>query len=236
MPLTRAEEHIGALLIMRDVTEREELLAETTRLKLRQQKAVLEAILTAQEEERRRIAEALHNGVGQLLYAIKLHLEHTAELPRSSPSFGLLDEAIRTTRSISFELTPGVLEDFGLETAVKELVKRIPRPPIRLQSHIPRDLPRTLQIAVYRIVQELLNNVMKHAQAGEVFIYLEKEDDHLHLSVEDDGVGFDNQRLSKITGIGLSSIRSRVELLNGQFSLESRPGHGTIVNIQLPVA
>jgi PAS domain S-box-containing protein len=236
VPLTRREENIGALLIMRDVTEREELLAETTRLKLRQQKAVLEAILTAQEDERRRIAEALHNGVGQLLYAIKLHLEHTAELPRTSPSFGLLEEAIRATRGISFELTPGVLEDFGLETAVKELVKRIPRPPIRLQSHIPRNLPKPLQIAVYRIVQELLNNTMKHANAGEVFIYLEKEDNHLHLSVEDDGIGFNSEQTNDVKGIGLSSIRSRVELLNGQFQLQSRPGHGTIVTIQLPVA
>ncbi|TGD79795.1 PAS domain S-box protein [Hymenobacter wooponensis] len=236
VPLTRREENIGALLIMRDVTEREELLAETTRLKLRQQKAVLEAILTAQEDERRRIAESLHNGVGQLLYAIKLHLEHTADLPRTSPSFGLLEEAIRATRGISFELTPGVIEDFGLETAVKELVKRIPRPPIRLQSRVPRNLPKNLQIAVYRIVQELLNNIMKHAKAGEVFIYLEKEDNHLYLSVEDDGVGFDSALLSEVKGIGLSSIRNRVELFNGEFRLESRPGHGTIVNIQLPVA
>ncbi|TGE06557.1 sensor histidine kinase [Hymenobacter fodinae] len=236
VPLTRREENIGALLIMRDVTEREELLTETTRLKLQQQKAVLEAIITAQEEERRHIAEALHNGVGQLLYAIKLHLEHTAELPRTSPAFSLLDEAIRATRGISFELTPGVLEDFGLETAMKELIKRIPRPPIRLQSRIPRNLPKTLQIAVYRIVQELLNNTMKHARAAEVFIYLEKEDDHLLLSVEDDGVGFDTEQTREVKGMGLSSIRSRVELLNGQFQLRSRPGHGTMVTIQLPVA
>ncbi|SNC59816.1 PAS domain S-box-containing protein [Hymenobacter gelipurpurascens] len=236
VPLLRDNANVGALLIMREATAREELLIETTRLKLRQQKEVLDAILTAQEDERRRIAEALHNGVGQLLYAIKLHLENTAELPRTNAGLALLDEAIRATRGISFELTPGVLEDFGLETALKELVKRIPKPPIRLHCDIPRNLPRTIQVALYRIVQELLNNIMKHAKAGEVFVYLEQVDQQLHLSVEDDGIGFEYQQTTPSKGIGLSSIRNRVELLNGHFTIQSRPGHGTIVTIQVPLA
>jgi PAS domain S-box-containing protein len=235
VPLTRASENVGALLIMRDATERERLLIEATRLKLRQQKEVLDAILTAQEDERRRIAEALHNGVGQLLYAIKLHLEN-ASVPRNNAGLALLDEAIRATRGISFELTPGILEDFGLETALKELVKRIPRPPIRLQCRIPRDLPRPVQVALYRIVQELLNNAMKHAKAGEIFVYLEKVEQQLHLSVEDDGIGFEYNPERPSQGIGLSSIRNRVELLNGQFTINSRLGHGTIVTIQVPLA
>lgn len=235
VPLMRANEHVGALLILRDATERELLLIEATRLKLRQQKEVLDAILTAQEDERRRIAEALHNGVGQLLYAIKLHLENS-EVPRNNAGLALLDEAIRATRGISFELTPGILEDFGLETALKELVKRIPRPPVRLQCRIPRDLPRHVQVALYRIVQELLNNIMKHAKAGEIFVYLEKVEQQLHLSVEDDGVGFDYQQERPFKGIGLSSIRNRVELLNGHIAINSRLGHGTIVTIQIPLA
>ncbi|MCR5887883.1 PAS domain S-box protein [Hymenobacter sp. J193] len=229
----------GVLLLARDVTERNALLAETNRLKLRQQQEVLSAILTTQEEERRRIAEGLHNGVGQLLYATKLHLDN---LPPSQPgqaSQKLLSEAIRATRTISFELTPSILEDFGLKMALRELVKRIPANTLDVDlnfSGLEEKLPPLLDIAVYRIMQELLSNVMKHAHAREVFVQVARADDHLHLSVEDDGVGFDAGQMKKAKGIGLPGICTRVELLGGTFTLRTHPGKGTTVTIQLPLA
>lgn len=220
-----------------DVTEPELLKEEAANLRQRQQHELLSAILSTQEEERRRIAEALHNGVGQLLYGTRLHLD---ALPRSEAvraSQQLLNEAIEATRSISFELTPTILEDFGLEVALQELVSRIPaRLPVDLNLNgLAEPLPALLSMAVYRIVQELLNNVMKHAQAHEVFVQVSREGDQLYLSVEDDGQGFEVAAASR-SGIGLAGIRTRVGMLGGTLDIQSRAGRGTGVFLQLPIA
>lgn len=236
LPLTATCAPHGVLLLARDVTQRQQLLAETTRLKLREQQVVLSAILTTQEEERRRIAEALHNGVGQLLYATSLHLD---QLPASEPqksSKHLLSEAIKATRSISFELTPGILEDFGLVMALRELHKRIPAASLRVNMHLEGledELPATLQTAIYRIVQELLNNVMRHAEAQEAFVSVVHTNHAVKVRVQDDGKGFDPSRHRN--GIGLSGIRNRVKLLGGQLQLSSQPGQGTTIGLLVPV-
>ncbi|MCC2546482.1 PAS domain S-box protein [Hymenobacter sp. BT175] len=229
-----------ALVVLRDVSERDRLMQETTALKLRQQQEVLAAILTTQEQERRRIAESLHNGVGQLLYATKLNLESNIKPVVAGPVVKLLDEAIKATRTISFELTPGILEDFGLKTALEELVKRIPSQKLNVQLNLEglrEPLPKNSEVAisVYRIVQELLNNIIKHARAADVFVHILREGPALQILVEDDGVGFDASAMASVKGIGLAGIRNRVDLLGGQLSINSRPGRGTIVTIDLPV-
>ena len=239
VPLLGADgEVVGGLILVRDVTERVRLAEEATELKLRQQQEVLSAILTTQEQERKRIAEALHNGVGQLLYATKLNLENRQGGPASrEAALALLEEAIKATRTISFELTPGILQDFGLKSALEELVKRIPRSGLHVHLYLTgsfAELPQQLEISVYRIVQELLNNIIKHAQAREAFVHVVHEDGHVTISAEDDGVGFDStQATGPHTGIGLTSIRNRVDLLAGTLSIDSRPGRGTIVSIDL---
>jgi PAS domain S-box-containing protein len=221
-----------------DITESELLKEETTHLKLRQQQEVLSAILSTQEEERRRIAEGLHNGVGQLLYGTRLHLDALPPSPAVQASRLLLNEAIQATRTISHELTPSILEDFGLEVALRELVGRIPASlAVDFNLHgLAEPLPALLSTAVYRIVQELLNNVMKHAKSREVFVQVSREDDQLYLSVEDDGVGFDADiAASQGDGIGLAGIRTRVGLLGGTFTINSRPGRGTGFFLQVPI-
>ena len=226
-----------AVVFAIDITDSERLKEEATRLKLRQQQEVLSAILTTQEEERRRIAEALHNGVGQLLYATRLHLDALPPSEAVHAGKELLNEAIRATRTISFELTPSILEDFGLAIALQELVSRIPASlalDLNLRG-LDQPLPALLATAVYRIVQELLNNVMKHAQAQEVFVEVSREDHQVYISVEDDGVGFDAGGPAARTGIGLAGIRTRLGLLGGTFSSQSRPGQGTTFLLQIPV-
>jgi signal transduction histidine kinase len=228
----------GVLVIIRDVTERDRLAEEATRLRLRRQQEVLAAILTTQENERKRIAEALHNGLGQVLYATKLSLEGSHAAPRES--LKLLDEAIRTARTISFELTPGILEDFGLRTALEELVKRVARVRLPVRMHVAgleQRLPPQVEIAVYRVVQELLNNVMKHAHASEVVVHVAHEDSRLEVSVEDNGCGFETAALAAqpLTGIGLAGMRNRVALLGGELSINSQLGRGTIVSFEVSV-
>ena len=226
-----------AVVFAIDITEPELLKERATRQQLRQQQEVLSAILTTQEEERRRIAEALHNGVGQLLYATRLHLDALPPSETVRAGKELLNEAIRATRTISFELTPSILEDFGLTVALQELVSRIPASlTVDLNlSGLDRPLPALLATAVYRIVQELLNNVMKHAQAQEVFVEVSREDNQLYISVEDDGVGFDAAGPAPRAGIGLAGIRTRVGLLGGTFRVQSRLGQGTSSALQVPV-
>ncbi|SFQ51536.1 PAS domain S-box protein [Hymenobacter arizonensis] len=239
VPLRQQGEITGILIIFRDVTERDRLAEEATQLRLRQQQDVLSAILTTQETERKRIAEALHNGLGQVLYATKLSLEGRGGTP-SSPraSLKLLHEAIQTTRTISFELTPGILEDFGLRTALLELSKRITPTGLPVHLHLvnlEERLRPTVEIAVYRIVQELLNNIMKHAQATEVVVHVVREKQRLEVSVEDNGCGFDPNALTTLplAGMGLSGVRNRVALLGGVLSIDSRLGQGTIVSFSL---
>ncbi len=238
-PFTSSTQPHGVLLTARDVTQREQLLAETTRLQRRQQQLVLTAILTTQEEERRRIAEALHNGVGQLLYATSLHLTQLPDSEQLRAGQQLLKEAIRATRSISFELTPRILEDFGLPAALRELADRIPADSLRLELHLDgldAPLASPVQMAVYRMTQELLNNVMKHAQARHVALTVTQRPDQFHLCITDDGVGFVPGPAPASGGIGLAGIRNRVELLGGTLAIDSRPGQGTTVTIDLPLA
>jgi PAS domain S-box-containing protein len=219
----------GGLVHIRDVTDRVRLAEEATQLKLRQQQELLAAILTTQEEERKRIAEALHNGVGQLLYAAKLNLENRSSANSyREAALSLIDESIRTTRNISHELTPGILEDFGLKIALEELVKRIPKQQLHVQLHLlglEQERPRLYDVAVYRIVQELLTNIIKHAKAQDAFI-----------SAEDDGQGFRQKATDSLTkGIGLAGIRNRLDLLGGSLSVDSRPGKGSIITIEIEV-
>ena len=241
LPPSSAGASGGVLIIVRDVTERERLAEASTQQRLRQQQEVLAAILATQETERKRIAEALHNGLGQLLYATKLSLERTEGKPLAPrESLRLLEDAIRSTRTISFELTPGILEDFGLRIALETLVKRIA--PARLPVHLhlrnlDQRLPALVEIAVYRTVQELLNNVMKHAQAKEVEVHVAREAGRLYVSVEDNGRGFEPAALAAepLAGIGLAGVRNRVALLGSELDVRSQQGRGTIISFEVDV-
>ncbi|RSK50981.1 sensor histidine kinase [Hymenobacter rigui] len=234
MPLQMPEgTGLGVLVVIRDVTQRNYLAAEATRLQLRRQQEILSAVLETQETERRRIAEGLHNGVGQLLYAAKLSLPAGTEVQATRT---VLEEAIRATRTISFELTPGVLADFGLKTALQELLKRIPHQHLQVRLQVldlPHRLPAAVEMAAYRIAQELLNNILKHAHATTALLRATYQAGGLHLTVQDNGVGFEPTSGPQ-QGLGLISIRNRVELLQGTLQLTSQPGRGTTVQLALP--
>lgn len=237
------EQQQRAVVFSIDITEQERLREETRRQQHEQQQQVLAATLEAQEAERRRIAESLHNGLGQLLYAAKLTLSGVPSPAATQRALALLDEAVRATRTISFELTPGVLNDFGLAAALHELAKRLPRQPLPLRLHLhglgPERLPPPVEIAAYRIAQELINNVIKHAQATEAALHVSLDAGppaRLHLLMQDNGQGFDVAAQAGATagGQGLRSIRHRVELLGGHLELDAGPGHGTTVTVELP--
>ncbi|SIT83409.1 PAS domain S-box protein [Pontibacter indicus] len=231
--------------VVQDINELKMLEEENLQMRLDQQRTNLLTILDAQEEERRRISEGLHNGVGQILYTAKLHLSHyLSQQPKKDSQANpirqveqILDEAIRQTRGLSHQLAPALLEQFGLETAFKEIGNLLSNSSLQMQClvyNLPKHLDKHLQLVVYRVAQEMANNIIRHAQATEASLLLRAQRQYLILIAEDNGRGF-NPAVSLKKGIGLSSIKNRVELLNGTFSLNTAPGLGTQVKITLPL-
>ncbi|RDC58808.1 PAS domain-containing sensor histidine kinase [Adhaeribacter pallidiroseus] len=223
-----------------DVSQLKNLEQENLVMRLEQQKALLLAIMDVQQEERKRISEALHNGVGQILYATKLNLDQIAEQVSKemiAPTAKLLSAAIQETRRVSHELVPMVLQDFGLTRAMEELCRNyIPSTlTVNCEVDLEERLASYLELAIYRIAQELLTNVAKHAQATEVDLLLMQEDGQITLKVRDNGQGLSSEN-GKKKGLGLRTIADRVKLLNGTFILTASPsGKGILVVIQLPV-
>lgn len=214
---------------------------ELTRLKAEQEKEKLSAIVFAQEQERARISEGLHDGVAQLLYAAqsRLQLVKPGDTEKElKEALHILTEAIQETRKVSFELMPPVLRDYGLEMCLKILAGRIAGEKLLLlwDINIPGRLPEKLEITIYRIVQEILNNILKHAGATVTRLSLRMAAKYLYLKVTDNGCGFVLKRSkSAYSGTGLQSIHNRVKLLNGKVRINSAPGKGTDIELQLPL-
>jgi PAS domain S-box-containing protein len=234
-----AGEAVRVLGVDQDISEVRRLEADNLQLRLAQQQALFEAVLDAQEIERKRIAESLHNGLGQILYATKLQLNQLPAGPSAlARANQLLAEAIRQTRTLSHELVPTALTEFGLGPALQDITRSLSSPHLRIQSTGGLDeaqrLPQPLQVALYRIAQELLHNVVKHAHATHASLALELVPGFVLLRVEDNGVGFAQAAVAP-AGLGLRTIRSRVALLNGQLEMNSSPAYGTYVRLRIPL-
>ncbi|MDB5285651.1 MAG: domain S-box protein [Mucilaginibacter sp.] len=225
---------------MMDITEKKILEIEAGRLKIDQHKRIAAAIFETEENERRRISELLHDSVSQLLYGIKLNLQQLKTDNENNDTLAtinnLLNEAVKETRNISFELAPSVLTDFGLPATLDELAKRFSTPQLRIKTKmtgLKTRLSLTIEIVIFRLIQELLNNCIKHSGADIVIITIKKTK-LLEIEIKDNGVGFNvNEQENKPTGSGLSSIRNRLNFYNGIMRIKSQPGYGTTVHISL---
>jgi PAS domain S-box-containing protein len=234
------EQPIRMLGVGLDISKLKRLEADNLHLRLGQQQERITAVLEAQEEERRRIAESLHNGLCQLLYATKLHLDRLAPTPEQTAhaeAAQLLTEAIRQARTIAHELTPGIIAEFGLQAALIDICQNLSSPVLRWQCVVTLDeahpIPQLLQVALYRLAQELAQNVAKHAQAKQATLEVDVLPGWAVLRVEDDGQGFD---VSLATlGIGLRTLRDRVALLGGLVYIDTNPGHGSQIQVRLPL-
>lgn len=205
-------------------------------------------VIGAQEEERRTIARELHDEVGQLLSAIKVELalaQRAIDSGATSASTlleaqGITDGALQTVRNLSQLLHPAALDDLGLPAAIEASLRGLERRyQVRAelqQVDLPNRLPREVELAAYRIVQEGVTNVAKHAQATHCCVRLTQLADRLLVEVEDDGVGFieDTGRPIVSRGLGLVSVRERANRLGGTFNILSSPGHGTRLIVSLP--
>jgi len=233
-------------VILRDVTARFEAEEALRRSKdeLRELGAAAHA---TREQEKSRIARELHDELGQLLTMLQMDVAWCKEkLPPGNDAFAakvdrmatLLKSTIAATRRIAADLRPLMLDDLGLVPSIEWLVENFTQ-----RTGITGDLlvdRRELELtnaqasAVFRIVQESLTNVAKHAQAAHVDIAIERDDGALVVRIEDDGVGFSLQAPRKPNSFGLLGLRERASLLGGEVTIESAPGEGTMVEVRLP--
>jgi histidine kinase len=228
-----------------DFLERESLLKKINQ----QQTLTAKAILRTQADERKRIAEELHDGLGYLLSTLKLNLtalQETNQPGKSdtilSNSKKLLEDSFKELKQVSNNLMPNVLFQFGLVAAVQDLCDKINSTgmlTVRFNTfNTGKKFKKDFEIEVYRIIQEIMNNVVKHAEAHILEIQFINHDDKLSITAEDDGKGFNYEKTIKSNkkGRGLINILNRVNYLNGVIQHDSSPGNGTIVVIELPLA
>ncbi|MFD0940754.1 sensor histidine kinase [Pedobacter boryungensis] len=217
---------IGILL---DMTERKKIVLAKQDLHDEKQKLILATTLNAQENERQKISSILHDSICQLLYGIRLHLPSMKLNDDSKAEFQmvnhLLDQAIKETRELSYELTPSVLRDFGFVEGIREMAQRLSFKNFRISIKLSEEanlLSADLQLSVFRIVQELINNSIKHANADKAEINFYTEGNKVTILVYDNGNGFDEDLETLMArGSGLRGIRSRLSLLNGHMEVES---------------
>lgn len=203
----------------------------------------MRSMIEGQEIERERIAKDLHDSLGGLLSAVKLQFDYLGSVNQDvnlqkayTQAHHLLDTAVSEVRTISRNLQPSSLQELGLVPAIKDLINRFNGdnyPDIDFQYYeMPEKMDRMIALTVYRIIQELLNNSLKHAQASEILIQLNSEDDELVIQYEDNGIGYDPKEL-KNRGMGLENIKTRVNFVHGSIHTESELGNGMSVIIRV---
>ena len=212
------------------------------------------AVLAAEENERRRIGSDLHDGVGQLLSAAKLNLHALEQRLGYEPggplnghrslldnAVAVVDESFREVRDISHNLIgPSILLRYGLVAAVRDLLARLPMSSslhAELEAFGFTDrLPPAVEGMLFRVIQELVQNVVKHAQATELTVQLIRDEQQLTVVVEDNGRGFDSKAQSPAPGMGRHNVESRLVYLGGQVHFDSAPGRGTTVTLEVPLS
>ena len=206
------------------------------------------AILEAEEKERRRIAQDLHDGVGQLLSAAKLNLSNldskiTTQTEEQKlaiqNALSLVDDSVKEVRAVSHNMMPNTLIKLGLASAVREFITKLGKAPtLKVDLEIvglDTRLDNQVETVLYRVIQEIVNNIIKHAKASQISMQLIRHETELNIMIEDNGVGFDTNQLDDFEGIGLKGIKTRIEFLNGSVHFDSSIGRGTTVIIDIPL-
>jgi two-component system NarL family sensor kinase len=213
--------------------------------RISEQETRMSAVFQAQEEERRRIAKELHDGIGQTISAIKMNYQSLSgkavekELAPDFEKIGkMLENAGAEVRIISHQMLPKELEQFGLVPAVEGMLSlNLENAPLKYQfehSGFTERIGSQIELAMFRVLQELISNVIKHSKANLLTVQLVKLKSHVVLNVSDNGIGFDVECKEK-NGIGLLNIASRIDAIKGHLHYESEPGKGTSVTIRTPI-
>lgn len=219
------------------------------RLRLDNEKKTLAAVIEAEDKARQAFARELHDGLGPVLSSIKMSLSAIDPDDMRQPNRQIIerscraaDEAITALKEISNLLSPHILENYGLIKAIRATTNSLlqgTQIQLEINSNISESrFNRNLEINVYRIVCELINNSVTHAEPSYIRIDIAEEQQAILLTYKDDGSGFDLDRHfqeSIVTGMGLENIFSRIKLLKGQYQINTSPGSGFIINLRIPV-
>lgn len=239
----------GIVCVALDITERKQAEERFITYQEKLQSLASELSL-AEERERRRIASDLHDSVGQSLIVSKMKLEELKEMKISVDADCLLDDiyellkkTIQEIRSLTFELSPPVLYELGFEPAIEWLVEQIQEQHGIVIDFISdgrlKPLNDDIRVLLFKAIRELLVNVVKHANAQNVKVFVKRDANNIWIEVEDDGTGFDMAKLNfsvnRDGGFGLFNMRERLEHFSGHFEVKSEPGHGTQVALAAPL-
>lgn len=236
---------IGFILVQ--IRNQKKLLEKQRQLaaaELKHQKELLEAVITSQETERQRIGSDLHDEVGTVLSSLRMLIEKnetqvqnvTSEL-FNRQSKEMIDRVVKQVREIAHNLSPHINGEHGLHDALHALCDTV-RATGAVQvstlfdeSSVPKGLPEATALSLYRVLAELINNTLKHAQAKNITINIETINNQLEINYSDDGVGF---LTTANAGMGLQNIESRLSVTGGRYTIESSPGNGMRLHVTLP--
>ncbi len=207
----------------------------------RQLKLLTSQLITAQEDERRRVAHDIHDSLGSQLSAVKFKIEDFFKMmPGASESItAALQEAINESRRIQMDLHPSILDDLGIAPALAWFCRKLETTyPLKIQQKVAieeNEVPKLLKRTIYRISQEAFNNIAKHSKANRAHLFLQRNSDAIELIIQDNGQGFELTIDTHKKGLGLSSMKERTESSGGTFSIQSTKGKGTIVRASWPI-
>jgi signal transduction histidine kinase len=230
--------------IANNVTARIALEQKLEDERVLKQKEIVEAVILTQEKERHDISRELHDNVNQQLTAAMMYIASAekkqqggSDLLKQSTTF--IINAIEEIRSLTKSLVTPLIKDFGLVKAIESILDDVSAVKEEMAMHFSaehffeEDIQYDFKLSVFRIVQEQVNNVLKHSEANQLRIELERNENFIHLLVSDNGIGFDIRKQKK--GIGIYNITGRVELFNGTMSILTAPGEGCTFDISFPV-
>jgi signal transduction histidine kinase len=246
---------IVGFLVYRNLRHRHQLAKQQDELQQQRirelekdkQLVAVDSMLKGQEDERSRLAKDLHDGLGGLLSGVKFSLSNMKDNLFITPdnmavferSLDMLDTSIKELRRVAHNMMPEMLTKFGLDEALKEYCNTINATNLLLVKYqsigMNTRVEKSAEIIIYRIIQELINNIMKHASATEAIVQLIKEEGRFNIIVEDNGKGFDTAMVKNNQGAGLTSIQSRVDYLKGRLEIHSETGKGTLINIEFNI-
>jgi signal transduction histidine kinase len=213
------------------------------KIKSESQVRILNATIDGKESERKQIAETLHDSVSTLLSSANLHLRATqTKFHQNTPeeidkTQKIIMEAAQVIRSLSHTLVSSVLLKFGLEYAIKDMANKYSNSQIEIETNLGviGRYQQNFEIKTYNIIQEFLNNILKHSKAEKALINLEEVKGELRLKISDDGIGFDKTKIKNKEGIGLNQIEARIQMMKGDFDVISSMNKGTIITVRLPI-
>ena len=213
------------------------------KLKSESQTRILNATIDGKESERKQIAETLHDSVSALLSSANLHLQATRKQFNGNTPIEIdktqeiITEASQKIRDLSHTLVSSVLLKFGINFAIKDLAEKYSNSQLTIETDIEniRRYHQNFEIKAYNIIQEFLNNILKHSNAENATIFIREKNNNLCIKISDDGQGFDKATITKKDGLGLNQIDARIQVMNGKFDIDSEFGKGTKIIVELPV-